>query len=134
MAWALGLPPATLVVLVVFGQVYLGMLLGAQGLALDEPAPLFGATLLLSKLVSNVPAVMLLLPVAQRPSAGHLLALVSTLAGKLLIVGSIANVIVVDAARRHGILIDWRRHARTGIPITLLSLLICAAWLAWRPA
>jgi len=54
------------------------------------------------------------------------------LAGNLLIVGSIANVIVVDAARRSGIVIDWRRQARTGLPATLVSLCITALWLAWR--
>jgi Na+/H+ antiporter NhaD/arsenite permease-like protein len=47
-------------------------------------------------------------------------------------VGSIANIIVVDAARRAGIAIDWRRHARTGVPVTLLTLAIAAAWLVWR--
>jgi Na+/H+ antiporter NhaD/arsenite permease-like protein len=106
--------------------------LQAQGLHLADTATLFGATLLLSNLVSNVPAVMLLLPAATQPGAGATLALVSTLAGNLLIVGSIANIIVVDAARRSGIVIDWRRHARTGVPVTLLSLALTAAWLAWR--
>ena len=108
--------------------------LQAQGLHLGETLPLFGGTLLLSNLVSNVPAVMLLLPMAQSGQggqAGLVLALVSTLAGNLLIVGSIANIIVVDAARRHGVLIDWKRHARTGVPVTLLTLAISAAWLAW---
>ena len=70
---------------------------------------------MLSNLVSNVPAVMLLLPAAQGPHAGATLALVSTLAGNLLIVGSIANIIVVDAARKCGIVIDWKTHARVGI-------------------
>ena len=73
---------------------------------------MFLVTLLLSNVVSNVPAVMLLLPVASHPAAGPLLALASTLAGNLLIVGSIANIIVVDS---RGIRIDWRRHARTGV-------------------
>jgi Na+/H+ antiporter NhaD/arsenite permease-like protein len=106
--------------------------LQAQGLHLGEPGPLFASTLLLSNLVSNVPAVMLLLPVAQGPDAavtGLTLALVSTLAGNLLIVGSIANIIVVDAARRQGVLIDWRRHARTGVPVTLATLALTAGWL-----
>lgn len=103
----------------------------AQGLDLSQPGPLFGATLGLSNLVSNVPAVMLLLPGATAPTAGLTLALVSTLAGNLLIVGSIANIIVVDAARRAGVVIDWRRHARTGLPVTLLSLGFTALWLAW---
>ncbi len=103
-----------------------------RGVALGEPVPLFVATLLLSNVVSNVPAVMLLLPVAEGAHAGPTLALVSTLAGNLLVVGSIANIIVVDAARRRGIEIDWRRHARTGVPVTLATLAITAGWLAWR--
>lgn len=106
--------------------------LAGQGLHLGEPVPLFGATLLLSNLVSNVPAVMLLLPVAQGTHGGPTLALVSTLAGNFFIVGSLANIIVVDAARRAGIVIDWRRHARTGIPVTVLTLALAAGWLAWR--
>jgi Na+/H+ antiporter NhaD/arsenite permease-like protein len=97
--------------------------------------PLFGATFVLSNIVSNVPAVMLLLPVAQHAFAGPLLALVSTLAGNLFIVGSIANIIVVDAAARAGIPIDWRRHARVGVPLTLLTLAVTAGylWLRTRP-
>ncbi|OGA76326.1 MAG: anion transporter [Betaproteobacteria bacterium RIFCSPLOWO2_12_FULL_65_14] len=104
--------------------------LASAGLPLAEPAPLFAATFVLSNVVSNVPAVMLLLPAASEPFSGPMLALVSTLAGNLLIVGSIANIIVVGAARRHGIAIDWRRHARTGIPVTLATLGLTAAWFA----
>jgi Na+/H+ antiporter NhaD/arsenite permease-like protein len=102
------------------------------GFPLAAPAPLFVATFALSNVVSNVPAVMLLLPAASEPWSGTLLALVSTLAGNLLIVGSIANIIVVDAAKRRGIFIDWKRHAATGVPVTLATLAITAAWLAWR--
>ncbi len=106
--------------------------LAAAGVPLDRPAPLFAATVLLSNLVSNVPAVMLLLPVATHPQAGPILALASTLAGNLLLVGSIANLIVADAAARRGIRLDWRVHARTGVPVTLATLAICAAHEAWR--
>jgi hypothetical protein len=106
--------------------------LAAAGVNLTHPAPLFAATLVLSNVVSNVPAVMLLLPVAAHALAGPTLALVSTLAGNLLIVGSIANIIVVDAAARRGIRIDWRRHARVGVPVTLVTLAICAISLWWR--
>jgi Na+/H+ antiporter NhaD/arsenite permease-like protein len=108
--------------------------LAEAGFPLAEPAPLFAAALVLSNLVSNVPAVMLLLPAATQPFSGPMLALVSTLAGNLLIVGSIANIIVVDAARRGDIAIDWRRHARTGVPVTLATLAITAAWFGWRGA
>ena len=103
--------------------------LASIGLDLRELAPLFGASFALSNIVSNVPAVMLLLPVATHPLAGPMLALVSTLAGNLLIVGSIANIIVVDAAQRQGVRIDWHRHARVGVPVTLATLAITAAYL-----
>ena len=106
--------------------------LAVAGVNLERPVPLFAATLVLSNVVSNVPAVMLLLPVAGHALAGPTLALVSTLSGNLLIVGSIANIIVVDAAARRGVRIDWRRHARTGVPVTLATLAICAASLWWR--
>ena len=55
-----------------------------------------------------------------------MLALASTLAGNLLIVGSIANIIVVDQARRLGVAIDWRTHARVGVPVTLATLALAA--------
>jgi Na+/H+ antiporter NhaD/arsenite permease-like protein len=106
--------------------------LAARGFHLEQPAALFVATLVLSNAVSNVPAVMLLLPVAKHALAGPLLALVSTLAGNLFIVGSIANIIVVDAAARGGVPIDWRAHARVGVPVTVVTLGILAVYLALR--
>jgi len=106
--------------------------LGAAGVPLSDTGPLFVVTLVLSNVVSNVPAVMLLLPAATEPFSGPLLALVSTLAGNLLIVGSIANIIVVDAARRRGIAIDWRTHARTGVPVALVTLCVTALWFVLR--
>lgn len=99
------------------------------GMDLAHPASLFLATVLLSNVVSNVPAVMLLLPASTHPMGGPILALASTLAGNLLIVGSIANIIVVEAAAQHGIRIDWRRHARVGVPVTLATLAVAAMWL-----
>ena len=106
--------------------------LRAAGVDLQHPGPLFVATLVLSNVVSNVPAVMLLLPLATHPLAGPVLALTSTLAGNLLIVGSIANIIVVDSAARRRIRIDWHRHARIGVPVTLATLAITAGYLWLR--
>jgi Na+/H+ antiporter NhaD/arsenite permease-like protein len=80
--------------------------------------------------VSNVPAVMLLLPVAEGEQAGLILALSSSLAGNLLIIGSIANIIVVGLAAADGIEISWRRHAALGVPVTLATLALAGAWLA----
>jgi Na+/H+ antiporter NhaD/arsenite permease-like protein len=104
--------------------------LGSFGVGLREPVELFVASFALSNVVSNVPAVMLLLPLATDPLAGPILALASTLAGNLLIVGSIANIIVADAAAKQGVRIDWRMHARVGIPVTIATLAIAAAGLA----
>jgi len=104
--------------------------LTGAGIDLMHPAWLFATTPILSNLVSNVPAVMLLLPASSGPEAGAVLALASTFAGNLLIVGSIANIIVVDQAARLGIVIDWRTHARAGIPVAILTLVLAALWLA----
>lgn len=100
--------------------------LTAHGVNLQHPAVLFGVTFALSNLVSNVPAIMLLLPFSSHRD-GALLALSSTFAGNLLVVGSIANMIVLDAAARHGIRISWKQHAMVGVPVTAITLGITAA-------
>ena len=104
--------------------------LAAHGLALDAPGVLLVVGVALSNLVSNVPAVMLLLPHLQGFEAGLVLALVSTFAGNLLLVGSIANLIVADLAARDGVAIDWRAHAALGVPVTLASLAVLGGWMA----
>jgi Na+/H+ antiporter NhaD/arsenite permease-like protein len=112
--------------------------LAGHGVHVNEPGPLLVLGAVLSNLVSNVPAVMLLLPhlgdsgSAGAHQAGMLLALASTFAGNLLLVGSIANLIVVDLAEKAGIRIDWRQHARTGIPVTLASLALLWGWMSWQ--
>ncbi len=104
--------------------------LASRGVDLAAPLPMFLVTPLLSNLVSNVPAVMLLLPVAEGEAAGLILALSSSLAGNLLIIGSIANIIVVGLAAADGIRISWCRHAALGVPVTLATLGLAGAWLA----
>jgi Na+/H+ antiporter NhaD/arsenite permease-like protein len=106
--------------------------LDAIGIDFAAPGRLFLATAGLSNLVSNVPAVMLLLPHAKDPEAGAILALSSTLAGNLFVVGSIANIIVLDQARRLGVEIGWRRHARVGVPVTIATLALAWFWLWLR--
>jgi Na+/H+ antiporter NhaD/arsenite permease-like protein len=106
--------------------------LDSFGMDLTQRGTLFVATAALSNLVSNVPAVMLLLPHAQGPDAGALVALSSTLAGNLFVVGSIANIIVLDQGRRLGVTIGWRRHARVGVPITIATLALAWLWLGLR--
>lgn len=107
--------------------------LAAMGVDAAHPGWLFALSVGLSNVVSNVPAVMLLLPVVEGERMGALLALSSTLAGNLLIVGSIANIIVVEQARASGIEVDWRTHARIGVPVTVTTLVLGAGILALLP-
>jgi len=91
-------------------------------------------TALLSKIVSNVPAVMLLkslIPGFSDPHTAWLtLAMASTLAGNLTITGSVANIIVVETAKPE-IEIGFWDYFRVGLPITVTTLLLGSAWLAW---
>jgi Na+/H+ antiporter NhaD/arsenite permease-like protein len=90
-------------------------------------------TAILSNLVSNVPAVMLLRALVVNfpdPHAGWLaLAMASTLAGNLTITGSIANIIVVERAAADGAPIGFSEYFRIGLPVTLATLAFGTAWL-----
>jgi Na+/H+ antiporter NhaD/arsenite permease-like protein len=100
---------------------------------LDDPAMLSLVTAALSNLVSNVPAVLVLKPfVAVLPDperAWPIVAMASTLAGNLTILGSVANLIVVEQAREHGVVIGFWRHFRIGAPLTVLTILFGVYWL-----
>lgn len=93
----------------------------------------------LSNLVSNVPAVLLMEPVlqaipeAQRESAWLALAMSSTLAGNLTVLGSVANLIVVENAGREGVVISFWEYCKVGIPVTLLTIALGIAWLTFLP-
>lgn len=101
--------------------------LSAVGISLERTAVLVPAVALTGTLVGNVPAVMLLLGfVPQLPRAGYALALASTFAGNAVLVGSVANLIVVEQADRLGIRIRFREHLRVGLPLTLVSLALAA--------
>ena len=91
-------------------------------------------TAILSNLVSNVPAVMLLKSLvtqfANPHSAWLALAMASTLAGNLTITGSVANIIVVERARKEAT-ITFFDYFRIGLPVTLLTLLFGWFWISW---
>jgi Na+/H+ antiporter NhaD/arsenite permease-like protein len=94
------------------------------------------AVTLLSQAVSNVPAVLLFVPPLQAlpAAAAHplwlALAAFSTLAGNLTIIGSVANVIVFEIARREGIEVGFLDYLKVGAPLTAVTLLAAWAWLA----
>jgi Na+/H+ antiporter NhaD/arsenite permease-like protein len=106
----------------------------------DDPVALLSVvSAVLSNLVSNVPAVLLfkpvvpVLPAASQETAWLALAMSSTLAGNLTVLGSVANLIVVEGARRDGVSISFWEYLRVGTPVTLLTLVIGVAWLWWLP-
>ncbi|HET6880453.1 MAG TPA: anion transporter [Pirellulales bacterium] len=88
----------------------------------------------LSNLVSNVPAVLLFKPlievIPQQEQAWLALSMSSTLAGNLTLLGSVANLIVVESARRSGANISFLEYLKVGVPLTLLTTLLGVAWLA----
>jgi Na+/H+ antiporter NhaD/arsenite permease-like protein len=100
---------------------------------LKNVAVLSVAAAVLSNLVSNVPAVLLFKPIypqiSQGMSTGLVLASASTLAGNLTLLGSIANLIVIEQARREGIEISFIDYLKVGLPVTLVTLAIDIAWL-----
>lgn len=89
----------------------------------------------LSNLVSNVPAVLLMEPVlkampeASRETAWLALAMSSTFAGNLTILGSVANLIVVENASREGVTVSFWEYCKVGVPLTILTLALGIAWL-----
>jgi Na+/H+ antiporter NhaD/arsenite permease-like protein len=109
-----------------------GEILGWAGAAgLYRPSVLTVVTAVLSNLVSNVPAVLLfktVIPTFGEPTrAWLLLAMASTLAGNLTILGSVANLIVVEQARGAGIQIGFLEYSKVGVPVTVVTLLV--GWL-----
>ncbi|MBV9123170.1 MAG: anion transporter, partial [Planctomycetes bacterium] len=93
----------------------------------------------LSNLVSNVPAVLLMeplmkvLPEASRETGWLALAMSSTLAGNLTVLGSVANLIVVENARREGVAVSFWQYCQVGVPLTILTLALGMAWLQFVP-
>lgn len=101
---------------------------GAQvhGAPLHDAAVVSAAMAALSNLVSNVPAVILWLPVVPRlPRADFVwltIAMSSTLAGNLTLLGSMANLIVAERAAGRGERVGFVEHLKVGVPVTLLTL------------
>jgi Na+/H+ antiporter NhaD/arsenite permease-like protein len=109
--------------------------LGQEGVTLNTPPALAVLSLFASNSIGNVPMVMLLLSAAPDLSAHwsaeglRALAVLSTLAGNFLVVGSLANIIAFERARQVQVHIGFVEHARCGVPMTLLSLVVAVPWL-----
>ena len=90
---------------------------------------------LLSNLVSNVPAVLVMepvlkaIPAAGRETAWLALAMSSTLAGNLTVLGSVANLIVLENGDREGVRISFWEYCKVGVPLTIVTLALGITWL-----
>ena len=106
----------------------------AAGLHLDNVFLLSGFTAVLSNVVSNVPAVLVFKPLVQHlanPARTWLtLAMASTLAGNLTVLGSVANLIVIEQAR-YKVRIGFWEYFRVGAPLAILTIAGGAAWIQW---
>jgi Na+/H+ antiporter NhaD/arsenite permease-like protein len=104
-----------------------------EALHLERVSAMSTLAAVLSNIVSNVPAVLLLKPfVVHLPNARQAwlaLAMASTFAGNFTIVGSVANLIVVEKARRQGVRIGFWSYFRVGAPLTIATILIGALFL-----
>jgi Na+/H+ antiporter NhaD/arsenite permease-like protein len=94
---------------------------------------LSGLSVVISNLVSNVPAVLLFKPlishISDQENAWLALATSSTLAGNLTVLGSIANLIVVESARRLGAEVGFVEYLKVGVPLTVLATAMGIGWL-----
>lgn len=92
---------------------------------------ILAVTALLSNLVSNVPAVLLLENLIPHPDTKTwlLLAAGSTLAGNLTLLGSVANLIVANRCTKLGFELSFWEHLRFGFPLTVLTLILAYWWI-----
>jgi Na+/H+ antiporter NhaD/arsenite permease-like protein len=105
-------------------------------LHLDQVPALAAVTAVLSNLVSNVPAVLVMRPfvdaLPDHRTAWLVIAMASTLAGNFIVLGSVANLIVVEKAAARGVPISAWAYFRVGGPLTIITLTLGTLWLMWR--
>jgi Na+/H+ antiporter NhaD/arsenite permease-like protein len=97
-----------------------------HGAPLHDAVVVSGVMTVLSNLVSNVPAVLLWLPVVTHVPNERLIWLViamsSTFAGNLTVLGSMANLIVAERADVRGVTLRFMDFLRVGVPVTILTM------------
>ena len=104
-----------------------------SGARLHDAGVVSAAMLALSNLVSNVPAVILWLPIA--PRTAHpafvwlVMAMSSTFAGNLTLIGSMANLIVAERANARGERIGFVDYLKVGAPVTIATMLWGILWI-----
>ena len=104
--------------------------LAQGGFDLNTPHSLILATTILTNLINNSAAVMLLLKVINlsHPVTCYVLALANSFGGSLIVIGSVSNIIVVQQAQQLGVTIGFREFARLSVPVTLAALAGLLLW------
>ncbi len=106
--------------------------LRAAGVELSDPATVYGTVAVLSNIVGNNPAVMLLAPFlphgGDAASLGAALALGTGFSSNLIVFGSLAGIIVVEQAASRGIPISLGEFCRAGVPVALACLALGLVW------
>lgn len=113
-------------------------ILEEAGLMPDNLVVLTPLTLVLGNVFGGLPSIVLLTQFWPNPPAGALygFALLSSLAGNLVLTGSLTTMIAVSRAAAHGVRIGFGAYAKVGVPVTLLSMAVAVLWLAawhWLP-
>ncbi len=134
--WPLLLMFAGLFIIVRALEIQIVRGLGLEQFISSVPSPVLaisGLSLVLSNLVSNVPAVLLFEPLMgsmpDQEQAWLALSMSSTLAGNLTLLGSVANLIVVETARRAGIEVSFWEYLKVGVVLTLMTITLGISWL-----
>lgn len=105
------------------------------GFDLAQPLWLFAVVSVLSNVVGNSPAVMLLMPFlhgeVDRDALGAALALGTGFSSNAIIFGSLAGIIVVEQSARAGVRISFGEFARAGVPVAAACMVLAGVWIAW---
>ncbi len=99
---------------------------------LSFPLWLLAVTSVLSNVVGNNPTAMLLVPYihgGHPAAAGAAVALGTGFSSNAIVFGSLAGIIVVEAAARHGVRISFGEFSRAGVPVAVATMLLAAAWI-----
>jgi Na+/H+ antiporter NhaD/arsenite permease-like protein len=102
------------------------------GLDLTHPVTLLVGSGVLSAIVGNNPAVLLLMPYIQDGNpeqTGAAMALGTAMASNVVVFGSLAGIIVVEEAAKRGAPVSLAEFSRAGVPVSLISMLVAAGWL-----
>ena len=107
--------------------------LSTAGFDLHDPMSMLIVMSVLSNIIGNNPAVMLVAPFlkgAAHPDAlGAAIVLGTNFSSNAVVFGSLAGIIVTEEGSRRGITIDFAEFAKAGVPTSILCLLLAAGWI-----